>query len=84
MLTKQDGKKSISDQVRDAISTFGASGIDNQRLLELESLKKTMIERGLLKKKGFGLPPIDTIGRTAYNSFAQRQTDNTESCRPSE
>ena len=47
----------------------------SSRIAELENLVKRMNQKGLLKKQSFGLPLVDTIGKTLYSSEGERGSD---------
>ena len=57
----------IENAVNEAIEKHETSGrSDRDRIRRLTDFSERMKERGLVTKKKYSLPPMDTVGRTAY------------------
>ena len=57
----------IEKAVNEAIKKHETSGrSDQDRLKRLSDFSERMKNRGLVSKKKYSLPPMDTVGRTAY------------------
>ena len=57
----------IEKAVNEAIEKHETSGrSDRDRLKRLSDVSDRMKDRGLASKKKYSLPPMDTVGRTAY------------------
>jgi len=56
-------EKAVSDALRKHESSDRA---DRDRIRRLTEFSRRMKERGLASKKKYSLPPMDTVGRTAY------------------
>ncbi len=58
----------IEKAVKDAMEKHETSGrADRDRIKRLSDFSTRMKDRGLVSKKKYSLPPMDTVGRTAYN-----------------
>ena len=57
----------IEKAVSDALEKHETSGrTDRDRIKRLSDFSERMKKRGLVNKKKYSLPPMDTVGRTAY------------------
>ncbi len=57
----------IEKAVNDALEKHETSGrADRDRIRRLTDFSERMKARGLVSKKKYSLPPMDTVGRTAY------------------
>jgi hypothetical protein len=65
---KKQKQQTIVDSVKTAVRKLRRRHISSDRLAELERLTQEMTAKGLLKRQNFGLPPIDTVGKTAFGS----------------
>ena len=57
----------IGKAVNDALEKHETSSrADRGRIKRLSDFSQRMKDRGLVNKKKYSLPPMDTVGRTAY------------------
>jgi len=65
---KRQQSNRLSDKIKETISSVHNSDSINEDLRKLEEFFHLMKERGLVKSRDYSLPPLDTIGKTFYQS----------------
>lgn len=56
----------IEEQVADALRPFEQSAPDREALERLRAFFEEMKSAGLVLRRGYDLPPVDTVGTTAH------------------
>lgn len=56
------------DQLQEALRRFEQEAANDRDFIRLRDFYVDMANRGLLVKKRYDLPLVDTIGRTAFQS----------------
>lgn len=56
----------IEEQVVDALRQFEQTAPDRDALEQLRAFFEKMKSAGLVLRRGYDLPPVDTIGTTAH------------------
>jgi hypothetical protein len=63
---------SISERVEKTVSECEANLAENQSFIELKTFYEEMKRKGLVLKREYDLPPLDTIGRGMFTADIQR------------
>ena len=56
----------IEEEVGNALSEFEQNAPDPEELERLRAFFEEMKRAGLVRQRGYDLPPLDTIGKTAH------------------
>lgn len=63
---------SLKNKIEKVIKKEDEKNSNSEKFNELEKLIDALEELGIKKKPAYNLPPIDTIGKSLYNSLKHR------------
>ena len=66
MKTKKQPRR-VQDRISGTLQQLRKDRGQDKSLLELESFFKEMTDAGLVRKQEYGLPQVDTVGKSAYS-----------------
>ncbi len=68
MTLNSENLPSIEDEVLEALREHNESATDRRGLIELQAFYEAMLEKGLVIKRPYDLPLVDTIGHLSGSS----------------